>query len=107
MTSLEIGCHALEAVKPGNGGRGKKGGLREYAKAIGKDERNLRSYRDEAEVYLAVANYGHREDRQHQRIAVRHFFITSYMRKTLKGPAIWYGRPFTLPSIKKAHTVPV
>lgn len=53
LDPLEIGIHAWRAVPAEKGGRGKKGGLSEYARAIGKDESNLRKYRDAG----AVAEY--------------------------------------------------
>jgi hypothetical protein len=42
--------HALKAVPEEDGGRGKKGGLSEYARRIGKDKGNLSRYRDAARV---------------------------------------------------------
>jgi len=56
LSPLEIGLHALKAVPLSEGGRGKKGGLSEYATRLGKDKGNLARYRDGAEVYVAVAN---------------------------------------------------
>lgn len=41
LSPLEIGLHALNCVALGEGGRGKKGGLSEYAELIGKDQGNV------------------------------------------------------------------
>jgi hypothetical protein len=41
-------------VELSEGGRGKKGGLREYAKTIGKHDNTLRPYRDAAIVINAI-----------------------------------------------------
>lgn len=51
---LEIGVHALHYVPPEKGGRGKKGGLSEYAKQIGRNFRTVSELRHAAEVYEAV-----------------------------------------------------
>jgi len=56
LTSLEIGIHALTAVPLGQRGRGKSGGLREYARAIGKEESSIRWYRDAAKVAKKCAH---------------------------------------------------
>jgi site-specific DNA-methyltransferase (adenine-specific) len=50
LSPLEIGVHALRAVPPEQGGRGKKGGLTAYAKAIGKSQQYISQLRDAAEV---------------------------------------------------------
>lgn len=50
LSPLEIGMHALHWVAKGNGGRGQKGGLREYASRIGRDESFIRQIRKAAEV---------------------------------------------------------
>ena len=57
LATLEVGLHALGSPKA-TGGSGKKGGLRAYARSIGKDEANVRKYRDGAEVFVAVKNCG-------------------------------------------------
>jgi site-specific DNA-methyltransferase (adenine-specific) len=56
LSPLEIGMHALKAVPKSEGGRGKKGGLSEYARMIGKDKGNLSRYRNAAEVYQNCCN---------------------------------------------------
>jgi predicted outer membrane protein len=50
LSPLEIGIHALHYIEPEEGGRGKKGGVRDYARQVGKDERYLRQLRDAAQV---------------------------------------------------------
>ena len=45
LTPLEIGLHALRAVPKAKGGKGQKGGLSEYAKAVGKQQGNVLNYR--------------------------------------------------------------
>lgn len=56
LSPLEIGIHALTAVPLSEGGRGKSGGLSEYAKGIGKAESSIRDYRDGAKVGQNFAN---------------------------------------------------
>jgi hypothetical protein len=51
LKPLEIGLHALKAVPEGKGGRGKKGGLSEYARSLGLGESYIRQLRDAAEVF--------------------------------------------------------
>jgi len=58
LAPLEIGLHALERVSRPESGRAKKGGLRDYARKVGKDEANVRRYRDGAEVYRGVEKCG-------------------------------------------------
>lgn len=50
LDPLEIGIHAFEAVPVSKGGRGKKGGLSEYAEKIGKKQQYLSQIRDAGEV---------------------------------------------------------
>jgi len=50
LSPLEIGMHALHYVAKAKGGRGQKGGLSEYAEAIGKTRQLLERYRDAAAV---------------------------------------------------------
>ena len=50
LSPLEIGLHALKAVPVAKGGRGKKGGLSEYAKRLGKTQQYMSRMRDAAEV---------------------------------------------------------
>ncbi len=51
LSPLEIGIHALGSVELSEGGAGKKGGLREYARQIGKDDRTIRDLKSAANVY--------------------------------------------------------
>lgn len=50
LSPLEIGLHALHCVALSKGGRGKAGGLSEYAAKVGKAKQNIASYRNAAEV---------------------------------------------------------
>jgi hypothetical protein len=50
LDPLEIGIHAFEAVPMAKGGRGKKGGLSEYAERIGQKHQNVSAYRNAGEV---------------------------------------------------------
>ena len=54
LAPLEIGMHALFSVATQKGGSGKKGGIRAYARSIGKDPANVSRYRDGAEVFVVV-----------------------------------------------------
>ncbi|HOA52362.1 MAG TPA: DNA N-6-adenine-methyltransferase [Thermogutta sp.] len=54
LSPLEIGLHCLNAVPSGDKGRGKLGGLREYARRIGRDHTTVLRYRHAAEVLLAA-----------------------------------------------------
>jgi ParB-like chromosome segregation protein Spo0J len=56
LSPLEIGMHALHYVEKASGGRGKKGGLSEYAEKVGKKRQNVESYRDAAEVTKNLHN---------------------------------------------------
>lgn len=53
LSPLEIGMHALKAVPKSEGGRGKKGGLSEYARMVGKSKDSVSEYRMAAEVAKA------------------------------------------------------
>lgn len=55
-----------------DGGRGKRGGLSEYARMVGRDERLLRMYRDAAEVVSAInlGNISEVLDRTHHLAAI-------------------------------------
>jgi N6-adenosine-specific RNA methylase IME4/ParB-like chromosome segregation protein Spo0J len=50
LSPLEVGMHALHYVAKAKGGRGKKGGLSEYAVRVGRDGGLLTHYRNAAEV---------------------------------------------------------
>lgn len=56
LAPLEVGRHVLACVPDGERGRGKRGGLRDYARRVGRDEGNLRRMRDGAVVFEAVQN---------------------------------------------------
>jgi site-specific DNA-methyltransferase (adenine-specific) len=56
LAALEIGLHALFSIATQKGGSGKKGGIRAYARSIGKDAANVSRYRDGAEVFVTVRN---------------------------------------------------
>lgn len=55
LDPLEIGIHAFEAVPVAKGGRGKKGGLSEYAAKIGKKQNTVSEQRHAGEVVLNVS----------------------------------------------------
>lgn len=50
LSPLEIGIHALNYVGKATGGRGKTGGLSEYARAVGKWKRTISEYLSAAKV---------------------------------------------------------
>jgi len=50
LSPLEYGMHILKYVELSEGGRGKKGGISEYAREISKNQGNLSSYKNGAEV---------------------------------------------------------
>jgi hypothetical protein len=50
LSPLEYGMHVLKYVELSEGGRGKKGGLREYARVVGKPFQNIAIYKDAAKV---------------------------------------------------------
>jgi hypothetical protein len=52
---IEIGLHAL-GLPEAEGGRGKKGGLREYARQMGKAVQNVSTYKQGAEVLSELKN---------------------------------------------------
>ena len=53
LSPLEIGIHALTAVPKGKGGRGKKGGLSQYAEKVGKKQQDVSTYRKAGEVFAS------------------------------------------------------
>lgn len=55
LSPLEIGLHALNCVALSEGGRGVKGGLRQYAALLGKAESYIRQARQAANVALNCA----------------------------------------------------
>ena len=57
LSPLEIGLHALKAVPPSEGGRGKRGGLSQYATAIGKTQGYVSQLRAAAEVATGGESY--------------------------------------------------
>lgn len=54
LSPLEIGMHALKAVPKSDGGRGKKGGLSDYARKVGKAGPTITEWRQAAAVVEAV-----------------------------------------------------
>lgn len=54
LSPLEIGVHALKVVETSDGGRGKQGGVREYARLLSKDPKNISSYRQAATVLQKI-----------------------------------------------------
>lgn len=50
LSPLEIGIHALKAVPKAEGGRGKKGGLSQYAERVGKSRQYITQLHQAAEV---------------------------------------------------------
>src|SRR5262245_33948530 len=54
LSPLEIGIHAFKAVPAEKGGRGKKGGLSEYAERIGKTHGYVSQVRMAGEVFRAI-----------------------------------------------------
>jgi hypothetical protein len=54
LSPLEIGVHALKNVFLSEGGRGKEGGLRDYARQIGSAPSKVSEYRQAAEVYQSI-----------------------------------------------------
>lgn len=54
LDPLEIGIHALRCVPPGKAGRGKKGGVANYARAIGRHQPNVSVWMQGAEVYEKI-----------------------------------------------------
>jgi len=57
LSPLEIGMHALHYVAKAAGGRGKKGGLSEYAERVGKDAGDLSKYRNAARVVETLGTF--------------------------------------------------
>jgi hypothetical protein len=55
LSPLEIGIHALKYVEMSEGGRGKKGGLSEYAREIGKAQSTMSELKNAAQVYKVIA----------------------------------------------------
>ncbi len=56
LDPLEIGIHAFEAVPLSKGGRGKKGGLSEYAEKIGRTQGLLSQVRNAGEVAKHISH---------------------------------------------------
>lgn len=54
LPPLEVGTHALRYVQRAPGGRGKRGGLSEYAERIGRSKSAVSMLRDAAEVLQRV-----------------------------------------------------
>lgn len=58
ISTLEIGIHVLKYVELGVGGRNRDEGLSKYARAIGKDEKAVRIYRNGAIVFEYIRSLG-------------------------------------------------
>lgn len=54
LDPLEIGIHAFEAVPTSEGGKGKKGGVSDYARKIGKRQPDVSNYRSAGEVIKGI-----------------------------------------------------
>ncbi|MGA0201173.1 MAG: ParB/RepB/Spo0J family partition protein, partial [Prochlorotrichaceae cyanobacterium] len=54
LSPLEYGMHVLKYVELSEGGRGKKGGLSEYARVVGKGKSRLSEYQSAAKVVHAL-----------------------------------------------------
>ncbi len=54
LSPLEYGMHVLKYVELSEGGRGKKGGLSEYARQVGKGKSRLSEYQSAAKVLKAI-----------------------------------------------------
>lgn len=59
LSPLERGIHALGYVERSQGGRGKKGGLSEYARQTGDNRGDLSTLKNAAEVYQATKGVEH------------------------------------------------
>lgn len=55
IAPLELGLHALKYSQRSQGGRGKRGGVREYARGVGRPETAVRRSRNAAEVVVQTA----------------------------------------------------
>ena len=58
LAPLEIGVHALTVVGKGEPGRGKKGGLSEYARSINRDKSYISQLSAAAEVFQQAKSLG-------------------------------------------------
>jgi len=54
LSPIEYGMHVLKYVELSEGGRGKKGGLSEYARLIGKDRTIFSKYQSAASVFKSI-----------------------------------------------------
>jgi hypothetical protein len=63
LSPLEIGIHALGSVELSEGGAGKKGGLREYARLVGKTDVYIGQLRNAASVYKSANLSLHFQDK--------------------------------------------
>jgi len=59
LSPLEIGRYALGYIELADAGRGKKGGISEYARQIGKSQPYISQVRQAAEVLKAVKTITH------------------------------------------------
>ena len=69
-TPLHYGLHALASVELSKGGAGKKGGLREYARRVGRGENRIREWTQAASVVKNCANIGAVFDRTYHLAAI-------------------------------------
>lgn len=69
-TPLHYGLHALASVELGKGGAGRKGGLREYARQVGRGENRIREWTQAASVVKNCANIGAVFDRTYHLAAI-------------------------------------
>ena len=54
LRPIEIGVHALQVVELGEPGRGKEGGIKEYARQLGRSHTYIIQIRQAAEVLSAI-----------------------------------------------------
>ena len=72
LSPLEYGMHVLKYVELSEGGRGKKGGLSEYARVVGKSRPRLSEYKDAADIVktLNVSDVGQVLDKANHLAAI-------------------------------------
>jgi site-specific DNA-methyltransferase (adenine-specific) len=70
LSPLEYGIHVLKYVESSEGGRGKKGGLSEYARAVGRSEKRMRVNKDAAIVALNLGDVAELLDKANHLAAI-------------------------------------